>query len=586
LLAIRQRRAHRQRRAASVTIREQWPLLLGVLGAVLATPTLVVPLTEDDPVLLAALEGDTPCSASWVDLWRFYSGTPHQIEDMVASGRLPWWTWNGARFALWRPLSSVVLAGVHAVLGRHTAAYHALMVAGYALLIVLVAYLLRRYLPTHLALPAVAIYAAAGVHCEAVAWISTCHLLLGALLGVAALLAFASRRPAVQATTTLWVALSLLAGEVGLQCLALMISLGLVGSHEEWKARIRRLLLPCLCAGVYLIAYRARGAGVRGANDGTFGYVDPIAEPLLTLAFAPKKLTRWMADLLIGLPHGLGACGAPHWFGIVSTSVVGLAFLFALANTPHTLPAEIRRAVSALSLGCGLSLIPILGAEALAVRVLLVPGIAASAICAVVLCRALTALRIRERSWRESFLIVSGIAVATGLTLDVVTWSVHVREACHVGSAWIAALKTSLGSRPRDVVVLVATGEETAIWANTLRSLYGEPKVDHWWGLAYSNDDSNGFSLLRTDAQSFELRGPFYMSYYRDPLREPIVPNARVALDGGVQVEVLETDRGRPTAIRVTLDRPLDDPSLTFLTRDGSGLRPVTMPPAGLATSL
>jgi hypothetical protein len=74
-----------------------------------------------------------------------------QHEEPGASGRLPWWTWNDARFALWRPLSSVVLAGIHAVLGRHTAAYHALMVLAYALLIVLVAHLLRRYLPPEVA---------------------------------------------------------------------------------------------------------------------------------------------------------------------------------------------------------------------------------------------------------------------------------------------------------------------------------------------------------------------------------------------------------------------------------------------------
>jgi len=87
-------------------------------------------------------------------------------------------------------------------------------------------------------------------------------------------------------------------------------------------------------------------------------------------------------------------------------------------------------------------------------------------------------------------------------------------------------------------------------------------------------DGGNAFQLDATAAG-------FDIDAYRDPRRYPFRPGDRVATDGRT-VEVKDVRNGRPTIIGAEFDRPLEDPSVYFVTRTSSGFQPVAIPPLGV----
>jgi hypothetical protein len=92
--------------------------------------------------------------------------------------------------------------------------------------------------------------------------------------------------------------------------------------------------------------------------------------------------------------------------------------------------------------------------------------------------------------------------------------------------------------------------------------------------------------VQRESASTFVVRivtsdvyGSAVPALYRDA-GSPIFPGEYRALPG-MKVTVLDAYESNPTLMRFELDKPLDDPTLWFLTATDHGLRRFTMPAIG-----
>src|SRR5262245_54797286 len=107
-----------------------------ILSVLLALPTLAIGFYADDHAQLVALEHAVP-GLDWspLDLYRFSSGDPAEVQAAVKEGLGPWWTDPHLRARFMRPLTSALLALDHLLYGRSAAFYHLTSVAFYALLV-------------------------------------------------------------------------------------------------------------------------------------------------------------------------------------------------------------------------------------------------------------------------------------------------------------------------------------------------------------------------------------------------------------------------------------------------------------------
>jgi hypothetical protein len=563
---------------------------LPLLAALLVTlPSLGLGFFSDDYAFLASLEGAAQWAPPWWDLYDFIHGDAPTNARRLAEGALPWWSADGLRLHLVRPLSSALFAANHALFGRWALGYHLVSLGLWMALVALVNRLFHRLLSSRIALLASTIFVLAGAHAMIVAWLSCGHLLLAGVFGVGALLAFDKAldedRTSLHLASGGLLALALAGSEAALGVLPFLVALALRSSSTPGLAVSQRasrswalpLLAPASIAALYLVFYKLAGGGA--SNGGT--YVDPLSSPARFLALGVVRLPMLVASALVGVPVEISTPlgNAPLVvLGLVATAgVLGLTRLVwpdVAVDDRRTLRAFGPAAVVALCVGLG----GIPGS-----RQLLLPNLFFAPLFATLLIHGARARLLAGGD--ERFLRRVARRVGWGVVAFL-----HVPLALLVGTIGVASMKTMSATVKRVATSPVLSASSRTFAVGTSDPLLGmyTPFV-HWaetgkqlacWSMLAMTKADIDVKRIADDALELAivdgemLRSPFETLAW-DPAVPMVAGHERTQC--GAVFRVLAVRDGRPYRVRVTFDKSLDDDTITVLRWVDGELRPMKL---------
>ena len=369
-----------------------------VLAALVQSPALYATLYDDDYQQLGYLTGHSHPhlhARHWLDLYNF------------------------GDVAFWRPIASALMTLDWSLFRGHLWAYHLHSLCWYLALVIAVAALLWRSLPS-VAAPALLVFALGRAAGTSVLWWCNRHLLVAALLVVLALIAHVRGRR--------WLALgamavALLASESALAGVALLLA------YELVHARVRTTAPIAALAIVYLVLHGALGYGV---HNGMWDYYDPMREPVRFAGAAVARLPDLGAVLLGG-----GLTGAPA--RLVALVLVGAAIAFALRPGWSGLAEAEARTLRWLLVGAFLALPISLASPQPNVRLL--PSLAAAALIA-------TLARLLAGPIALALVAIHAIAAPLVVRAEV------ARESMWQRTAHYAVVGAPVGPADRDLLVL------------------------------------------------------------------------------------------------------------------------------------
>jgi hypothetical protein len=550
--------------------------LAAALVALLSLPALPAGHFLDDTMHLARLELGPRSLRGASELYCFTS-CPGGSAETFLRGPIPWWNDPLARVDLFRPLASLLFAAEHALFPRQALVPHLLSLLWFVALLGVARALYARLPDRAGAGLALLLFAVDDAHWQPIGWLANRHGLVATvpvLLGLVAHLRW--REEGLRAglpLSLLGYVVGLLGGEAALQAAAYLVAYE-VTRAGRWSERARALAPAAAVFGAYLGAYRALGYGARGHEQ----YVDPTGEPGRFAVALVTRVPTLLADLLAGLPVDLWATVPALHAAFV---VVGLAALIAVAALLRAAlrgrpPEEVRR-VAWFALGGLGSLLP--GAAALpGSRLLLMPSLGAAVVIATVLAhvasraRPPAALRVGAALLAVVHVVVAPVALVA--TLARVAGMARAVERI----ARDAEIDPAPDPGAVDVVVLDAPDLVTMLYPPLVRRLDPATRERSWWTLSLS---PLGHRLTRTGPTTLRLAtvgGDFFTSEWEKvfrPARRALGPGEDVELPG-LSVRVVSRSE-----IELDLHRPLEDPSLRFVTYREGGLRRVRLPPPG-----
>lgn len=522
-----------------------------VVGVLVSLPALRVGALNDDYFQHLALEGAIPLAhLGPATLYDFTAG--HNVLPWIERGYLPWQSHPELSLRFFRPLASFSIALDHALFGRAQLPGHLLNIAWFlALLAVAVAWF-KELLPRPQAALASVLFAVAGGHALNVAWTSTRHLLISAVLCGLGVWLHVRQREAVVAerpSAGAWVAwpplaLGLATSEASLAGIALIVSYELLGRTDSVRSRLVALAGPMSLALGYLAFYVLSGYGVRHSGL----YLSPFSQPLEFIEAAASRWPILLGELTGAVPASLwgSAPGAPPVLVtlgcLFSALVVGL-----LVRAP--LDASERRRVLWLGVGASAGALPAVGGV-LDGRMLAIPCLAALPVVAVAVTTTLGRpgpYRIAKTGACVLLFLHLGLSVfvRVGMTLAFATISERQRE---------LAQGADVSACPIDATGLIVTGADPSLsLAGATSLVYHRPELmDRFRAIHVLSMAPQPQRLERTAAGALSVaveelprQVTLFESLFRD---EPLSPGYTLDLHR-FGATVVETERGLPTRV-------------------------------------
>jgi len=569
-------------------------------GAALRWPALLVGFYTDDYQQLAMLRDRFLLARPPWDLFWFGPRSAAEMQRLVDFGFDPWWTAEEHRLAMFRPLSSLMIALDERLFGGDAFARHLHSLAWWALLIVAVALLLGRLLPRAVAALALVLFTLDEAHGVPLGWLANRSTLVAAAFGVLALLAHVhaherKRRSWLALSCLLW-ALALASGEYAFGLLVYLLAYEVLVVRDPLRTRLARLLPAGTLAAVYVGLRAQLGHGVAGSGM----YIGP-GEPLRYLVEAGARIAALAGELLFNVPAAWLRNNTP-WRNIVLDLelftpgawhelpdwrsyhvVIGAVALFAGA----LLLRRLSRAagcdyVQIRWLACAsLLALPVAAAATPSSRLLIAPAIGASALLAAAIVHGLRNVRgsVPFAMLCLAALVVHGALAAHTGRGDAVRLRAHADAA----RRWSLGAELPDDARALEVVMVSASDFTTATHLPWLRLEHGKMLPRSYRRLSGA---LQAHQLLRVDESTLELtvlssdvRDAFAGSLYRagdDELEVGDVVRMR-----GMEVTVLAVQDGNPRWLRVRFDVQLEDPRLVFLHARPEGLRRFAPPRVG-----
>jgi hypothetical protein len=559
-----------------------------VAALVLVAPAVASGFALDDYVLLyqmARPDGEWAGSAPF-DLFRWMDPA-HDLRLIDGAG-MPWWTFEGAKCAFLRPLSSLSHALDH-WLWPHSAFWmHVHSLVWFALLLFVAFKVYAALLDSRwVAGAACAMFALDSAHGATVGWISNRNALISAAFGIAALLCHHRRRSGAGFgfAVAAWgcFALSLSSAELGVAVLGYLLVYALLFEQGSLRPRLVSVV-------PYAMVFVAWSAIRSAAHYGSFGlgaYVDPIAEPWgfakalpsRSLVLMSSQISRLGSDLYdlvpapvqpLVLAWALIVCGAMVWF------------LWPSLRT--------KRSTRFWAVGAVLSVLP-LAATVPSDRLLTLVGFGVMPLLAQAMHDALQAAREVRADTRTSFARAAQLRVTFALMLAFVHCVVDpaLLPLVSLSPALIAKgtetteASLSADAALRDQTVIVAEVPDSVMlsYLPVMRSFNGKPRPDKLYWLAATHASARferrGPNMLRVTSEAgfFDRR-----SEARSP-QFPLRKGDRVELSQ-MTVQIVELTRdGRPSVCDFVFALPLESPSYLWRTwRDGR-LQPFHVPAEG-----
>ncbi len=572
----------------------RWLCALGVLVATtLALPSLFVGFFYDDVMQLRQLDGMAAPHGGTFDLYNFAAGGA-ETEDLIAHGPLPWWTSPAFRMHFWRPLASAIIAAQYAIFGHRAVLFHAVSLLFQAALIVAVAALFRKTVPS-LWVIGLFLFAIDDAHWDGVGWICAINCLLALLGGVLTSIAYRRYREEGHRASLGWAlaaaAFTLLAGEAGIGALAYLAAYEMVGTPRRNLLRLWPFV-PLLAA--YVVVYRFGGYGARAHG----GYLDPLQGGSVFLENAAQRVPALFGNLTLGLPFEVWwTYPASRWpFALASAVALLLLGLWMRSALARLGPDE-RRSVLWLSLGSLLSLLPS-AAGPPGGRALFASSLGAAAALALLLRDGWSRLRdggsrvlVRAAAGAGFGLVVLANVIAAPLLFGGKLLLMYKlsQYATHMVSETerLAAEGKPAPDGTRRVAVVSTDDPLTMIYVPYLRQ--GQGSAEPWrafWPLSTATVPE---TLRRVDAKTLELSTTehFFATEVELMLaggRKPRLGDT-VRLDGA-EVRVVEERDGYPTRIDLRFDSAADLEQLRLVSWRSQEVHPMALPEIGEAVSL
>lgn len=579
-------------------------VLIAVVSLGLFGPALDVGFLADDLFQISMLEGGFG-SHSPLDLYAYARPESDMIAARIRSGSLPWWTVESFRFAMFRPLSSALVAIDHTVFEDNAWAHHVHSLGWFFAALFAAYRLLSRVLDPWWATLAVGLWAVDETMVWMIGWLANRCALVCAVFGLMAL-TIHHRARTRRSRLSLWElgawVLAFAGGEYALGAVAYLVAYELVVPTDGWKRRMWASSPAALVVALYSVGYVLGDYGVYGANT----YIDPIRDPGPFLEALPHRLPRMLGEVWLNfagegerfwyryqdlaawvMPKDGSDLSVQAWRHARFSLVVAVASvgLVGWSCWPSFQEHE-RRFVRWAALGSLLSMVP-LAAVTPATRSLLFPNLGAAVVVAGFSLATL-------RAWRSG----GGSGLRKGvLTLGTLgfLWLHAAREARYCVEQVDALLEVrvryrSLYQNPsfvaldltgKHVVVIATPGLVTGIHGRSMLELFGRGQPETWHVLAMSQ---RPYLVRRSSPHAIELSsvgGPMHRSPQASLFRakeDALRPGDTV--DAGIfRATVLHERPGvGPDAVRFDFDLPLNDPRLLFLEVGPEGLRPFEIP--------
>jgi hypothetical protein len=277
-----------------------FPFVLLLIALALSIPSLFTGWQQDDLVHRYYLLGYPDVSGNRLspfELFNFSNGDSSRTHALIDAGLVPWWTLATVRLSFWRPLASLTHWLDYLLWPQSSVMMHLQNLFWFGALIVVTAFLYRRFLGTPwVAGLAALFFALDDAHGLPAGWIANRNALISAFFGVLALLVHDRwRRESWRAGVLLGpllLAVALLSGESALAVCGYLFAYALFIDPASRGARALSLVPYALVAFAWLITYSLLGYGTWGSGF----YVNPLSEPLAFLAAVVRKGPLLLAD--------------------------------------------------------------------------------------------------------------------------------------------------------------------------------------------------------------------------------------------------------------------------------------------------
>ena len=309
--------------------RMQW--LAPLLGFVLTVPALCMGYLLDDHFLRQSVLGSPVYRQrpSW-DLFSFVSSQADVAYYRERGVLLAWWTPDTYRNHFFRPLASLVHVLHFRFLDEAPWVMHLIEAALYALMIYLVARLLRRLSSSPVATGVgTLLFAVNDTHAFSSGIIWGANTMLCTVLGLGALLLHHRwRRGELRGSLPLFClafVVSLLCSEGGLALMGYLLAYALLWEEGPLRRRLVSLVPGTLISVAYLAFYIIGQYGVKSSGV----YRSPADDPLGSLVAVVFKTTVLVGSQLVSFPPLNMALVATHAPGVMAglALLVGVLFL-------------------------------------------------------------------------------------------------------------------------------------------------------------------------------------------------------------------------------------------------------------------
>jgi len=547
---------------------------VALVGVALCSASIGDGLCLDDRAMLSTVTGPRllPAAAPF-DLFTLANGDPRVTLQLVDRGVLPWFAAPDLKVAFWRPVASFSHAVDFTLFPTHPAWMHAQNLLWYGALVITVGLLYRRLLGAGWVwMVASALYAVHGIHGLSVGWISARNTLMGGTFAATAWLAHDRwvrdgwTKGRYLAPVAL--ALALLSSEAAATILVYLVAQAVLSHGHALRPFLRRLAPCAVVTGAWLVVYLAMGKGARGSGV----YLDPIHEPIAFAAALPGRLLTDMSAQLFGSPtHPL-------------LVPIGWA-AFALACVPLAFK---HRGAALFLWGFAASTVLVAGVSP-DPRHLLHAGLGAFPTVALTLASAFGFVEPRpaSRVWRATALATASLLTVLLGPLSAVAMPHQAARAGVVQRAYdrVPLLDSPVSVQGKTVLVVNAGDPiRAALWLFPPYPRSGPaPRI-----LSLAHADGSVL-VSRSGPRSLTLYAPHGhdgapagLMFHRPPLLE-----GRTLGLSGLTIRVTRAGGpGEATQAEYEFDRPLDDPSLTWLAWNGLRYAPFQPPREGQTVSV
>lgn len=543
-------------------------------AVLLLVPTLFSGFALDDYVLLERLGPDA--TSRWVggplDLFRWLD--PQHIQRMMDGQGMPWWTFDQARCAFMRPLSSLTHAIDHWLWPQSALLMHAHSLLWFALLLFVTAQAYSRLIETRWAAGvACGLFALDSAHGEAVGWISNRNALIAGVFALTTLIAHDTWRRTLRTRSALLAVLSLaaalLSGELAVGVLGYLASYALLYERGSLRARMASLLPYGFIVAFWAAARAALGYGSYGLG----AYVDPIHEPATFASVLPERAVVLMSSQIVR--------AVSEFYTVMPAALQPLALCGAIAACAafawFAWPAlRARRSMRFWAGGAALSLFP-LAASVPGDRLLTLVGVGVMPVLAQAMIDALTALH-RTRAPFAAML------AAVHFVIDPVMLPLLGLAPSVVGNPGVEA-EATLPAVPevrKQVAVVVGVPDSAVLsYLPTMRSLNRRPAPEKLYWLAAM---PGALEIERTAPDVLRVTSDQGLFDRRSESRSPSTPlhrGDRIELSE-MTVDVIALNAsGQPYICDFRFKTPLEAQRYVWLSWDGKGLRRFELPAVG-----